>query len=357
MCKVCVYAICKNEEKLIQQWIDSVSDADYIVVLDTGSTDSTTDILNKNTRVIWKQTTINPWRFDTARNTALSICPKDTDIFVCLDIDEKISNGWCDILKSNWTDTTKIAIFNYNLISNDNCQEYYTKEKAHNIEFKWKYQIHEVLTNTESDDIAIVVDSEDQILNLPEITITHGRNIQHSDNYLKLLEESVKEYNNARCITMYARELLSLGDKESAIIQFNKQIVQETTDANKLYKLYSLNSLANIYKYDFPCYAIYYSSESILIDSKYLEPYLTMAESYCNINQPKIALEIINSAQEQCIFRKSWIESMLSWEIALPTLKVICLSKLSLKDEAFKVISNIHDVEVKDKLTKFIENN
>ena len=39
--KICVYAICKDEMKFIDKWIESMSEADYIVVLDTGSTDGT----------------------------------------------------------------------------------------------------------------------------------------------------------------------------------------------------------------------------------------------------------------------------------------------------------------------------
>jgi len=37
--KICVYAICKNEAAPINAWLDNMSEADYIVILDTGSTD------------------------------------------------------------------------------------------------------------------------------------------------------------------------------------------------------------------------------------------------------------------------------------------------------------------------------
>ena len=37
--KVCVYAICKNEEQFARRWMESMSEADLVVVLDTGSTD------------------------------------------------------------------------------------------------------------------------------------------------------------------------------------------------------------------------------------------------------------------------------------------------------------------------------
>ena len=41
MPKIAVYAICKNESAFVKRFYDSVKDADYIVVLDTGSEDET----------------------------------------------------------------------------------------------------------------------------------------------------------------------------------------------------------------------------------------------------------------------------------------------------------------------------
>ena len=45
--KICVYAISKNEEKFVDRWMDSVSEADEVFVLDTGSTDETVEKLKK----------------------------------------------------------------------------------------------------------------------------------------------------------------------------------------------------------------------------------------------------------------------------------------------------------------------
>ena len=59
--KICVYAICKNELKFVDQWLDNMSEADYIVVLDTGSTDGTYEKLKQDSRVtLVKQEIITP---------------------------------------------------------------------------------------------------------------------------------------------------------------------------------------------------------------------------------------------------------------------------------------------------------
>ena len=84
--KIAVYAICKNEESFARRWMESMSEADEVFVLDTGSTDRTADLLQELGAKVTKDSII-PWRFDTARNRSLDLVPMDTDICVCTDLD------------------------------------------------------------------------------------------------------------------------------------------------------------------------------------------------------------------------------------------------------------------------------
>ena len=98
--KICVYAITKNESNNLEKWLDSMSEADYIVVLDTGSTDNTLELLKNDSRVTKvEQKIIDPWRFDVARNESLKLVPEDTDIYVCTDPDEYFEPGWAKVLR------------------------------------------------------------------------------------------------------------------------------------------------------------------------------------------------------------------------------------------------------------------
>ena len=85
--KIVVYAICKNESQFVNRWMDSMQEADQVVVLDTGSTDETPALLRRRGALVYEET-ISPWRFDTARNRSLELVDEDADLCVCTDLDE-----------------------------------------------------------------------------------------------------------------------------------------------------------------------------------------------------------------------------------------------------------------------------
>ena len=97
------YAICKNEEKHVARWFDSLAGMDHIFVLDTGSTDNTVKLLEeRGVQVV--QEKIDPWRFDEARNRAFSFVPKDIDVLAWLDLDEMLTPGWREELTKAYKD-------------------------------------------------------------------------------------------------------------------------------------------------------------------------------------------------------------------------------------------------------------
>ena len=91
--KIAVYAIAKNEAKHVQRFMASTKGADGVFVLDTGSTDDTVKALIAAGAKV-EQRFVEPWRFDTARNTALAMVPVDIDACVILDLDEVLVPGW-----------------------------------------------------------------------------------------------------------------------------------------------------------------------------------------------------------------------------------------------------------------------
>lgn len=185
--KVCVYAISKNEEKFVDRWYESVREADEIYVLDTGSTDKTVDKLREyGVSVVVKE--IVPWRFDVARNESLKLVPKDTDICVCIDIDEVFTPGWRSELEKYWTDETTQVVYNYNWsfdkYNNPAVSFYY--EKIHNLDYEWYHPVHEILRYTG--------DKPEEKTVIEGIVLNHYPDSSKSrSSYLPLLELSVDE--------------------------------------------------------------------------------------------------------------------------------------------------------------------
>ena len=74
--KLYVYAICRDEAKFAARWMVSMSEADGVYVLDTGSSDGSPEQLEElGAHVARRQ--IQPWRFDDARNLSLDLTPED----------------------------------------------------------------------------------------------------------------------------------------------------------------------------------------------------------------------------------------------------------------------------------------
>ena len=185
--KICVYAICKNEEKFVDRFVESVKEADAIYVLDTGSTDNTVKLLKEH-GVNVKSQKITPWRFDVARNLSLEMVPKDADICVCLDLDEVIEKGWRKKLEQLWTNKTTRLSYNYNwsLDENNRPKVNFYIQKIHSRQgYHWTHPVHEVLTCDLPNEV---------IKRTDEITVNHYPDASKSrSSYLPLLELSVKE--------------------------------------------------------------------------------------------------------------------------------------------------------------------
>ena len=186
--KVVVYAICKNEEKFVNRWVDSMCEADEIYVLDTGSTDRTVELL-KERKVNVKVEEIKPWRFDVARNKSLELVPIDTDICVCTDLDEVFEEGWRNKLEELWNANTTRMRYNYNWSFDEKgnpAVNFYIEKMHFRTNYKWTHPVHEVLTYTGNDKEVFVTTDEITVNHYPDSSKSRG-------SYLPLLELSVKE--------------------------------------------------------------------------------------------------------------------------------------------------------------------
>ena len=219
--KVCVYAICKNEEQFVERWVNSMSEADEIYVLDTGSTDNTVEKL-KELGVNVTTEIISPWRFDVARNKSLDLVPKDADICVCTDLDEVFHKGWREKLESVWTDNVTRIKYRYTWSFNPDGSEgvVFISDKIHSRRgYKWVGAVHEVL-------------SYNNVVGTQKFVLAEGVQLDHfpdctkpRSQYLPLLELAVSEDpENDRNMHYLGREYMYYGMWQKSIDTLKKHL-------------------------------------------------------------------------------------------------------------------------------------
>lgn len=194
--KIAVYGICKNEIANVEKYINCFSKADYLCILDTGSTDGTWEYLQETqqqySNLIIDQKTIEPWRYDTARNLSLKLVPKDTVMYFMMDLDEIIKeDNWCFYMKACWDPLFSRGNYLYYRQvdkESDTPIQSFKEHRIHNAGWHYKGIVHEQLCNIAGSRDFL----SDEDIEIP-ITVWHYPTNPNRISYIELCEQGVKE--------------------------------------------------------------------------------------------------------------------------------------------------------------------
>ena len=317
--KICVYAICKNEIAFVDKWLDSMSESDYIVVLDTGSTDGTFEKLYNDTRVdIVIQKNYSNWRFDTARNDALALCPTDTTIFVSTDLDEIFESGWAEILRVNWNNSHVRGLYKYVWSHNESGdpERIFYYDKIHGKDWYWKAPVHEYLASDKYQDQTWI--NEHSLDLFDKITLHHYPDKTKSRaSYLPLLglriQEDPNDYNG---LFYYSHELYYRGYYEKSIAILDTILTDKKFDNKRttLEKAACYLFMGDSYKaLNKNSAAISAYHNAIAIDPTYREPYLELAQLYQDMKYFNMAIGTVEEALLKSVRHYNWLERDTSW--------------------------------------------
>ena len=329
--KTCIYAICKNEEKFIRKWYESVKESDYICILDTGSTDNSIKIM-KELNINYKQKIIEPFRFDKARNESMKLIPKDTDICICLDLDEIIEKNWKEKINNIWEPNLNRLnyIYNWKLENNIPKITFYAN-KIHSLKnYKWIHPVHEILKHNKKENIKTT----------NEIIINHyPDNSKSRKQYLKLLELSIKENpNDDRNMHYLGREYMYYKKWNKSIDTLIKHLNLKTSTWNEE-RCASMRFISRCYislkRYD---EAKMWLDKAIQECKDSREPYTErmlleykLNNYYEAIYYGKEALKITNK-------KLTYITETFSWDETIYDVLSICYYKLNQKKEGIKYL-------------------
>lgn len=315
MNKICVYAISKNEEKFVDRWVDSMSEADEIVVLDTGSTDKTVEKLKaRGIKVEVKE--IIPWRFDVARNESMKLIPSDCNILVCTDLDEVFDKGWSKPLREKWIEGKhRRGFYKYiwSHLSNGAPGRVFIYDKIHSRDWGWKFPVHETLWNYQTNSIDYT--SEQCLYLNKEVTLQHYPDYTKSrSSYLPLLElrrkESPEDFNGLVYLA-HEYSYQKMYEKANTTLE---EVIQKSDSALTTASSYLFmgDNYCALKKYDA---AKNYYLKAIEELPDYREPYLNLAKMLIDLERYESAIWYIKKGLEKSVRHYSWLERDKSWNV------------------------------------------
>jgi glycosyltransferase involved in cell wall biosynthesis len=215
--KISVCLIVKNEETCIEKCLESVKNADEIIVLDTGSTDKTGDIVRKYTDKYYPNEYKWEDSFCKARNYALSKCSGDW--ILSIDADEILELGGMEKIKKGieFAEINKQKTINCVMVANISGDEFlFPRLFKRCPEVYWKGDIHNYLNVTDN--------------NKSDIRITYSYSAAHSldpNRSLRILLKVVKENpKSIREVFYLAREYFYRRDYTTAIYWYKDYLTR-----------------------------------------------------------------------------------------------------------------------------------
>ena len=305
-----VYAICKNEKDNIKKWLECFSKADYVCILDTGSTDGSWELLQesqkKYSNLIIDQKIITPWRFDTARNLSLELVPKNTDIFFMVDLDETIKeDDWVSKVKNNWEPNFSRGVYSYhrNVDENDNILRTINEFRIHSKEWhKYINIVHEALVD-ENDNKMFLLQTCTPI----PIAVWHYPKENKKTNYLELCEQDLELYPDDAIMRLQLCIECEIEEQFDKAKQHYQHLLNY--DQNKIQWF----EIARCYTgLGYICYkenkidlALNYFSEGRILYPLFSDNYLLAMEIYFNNQQYDTVINLGLEALKQC-YKSTW---------------------------------------------------
>ncbi len=235
---VCLNMIVKDESPVIKRCLESIKPLiDYWVIVDTGSTDGTQEIIKDFMKDIPGEFYERPWvDFAHNRNEALDLARAKADYCLIIDADEQL-------------------IFAKDFIMPDLSKDYYsipikdlddsTFQRIHLVSNKlnwhWYGVLHEGIACLEAKSYEVM----QGVCNLA--TTRDGHRSQDPEKHRKdalTLENALKvEPNNSRYVFYLAQTYLNCKDYEGAIKNYEKRVLMGDSKEEVFYSLYMVGKI------------------------------------------------------------------------------------------------------------------
>lgn len=339
--KIAVYAISGNELSNIDDWLKSMEEADYICVLDTGSTDGSWEKWQEYKekypeKLIIARKTFNPWRFDYPRNESMKLIPNDADICISTDLDERLTPTWADKVRNVWYTGCQRVYYLYawsHLPNGDPARTFwYDKIHCNSGLWQWKFPVHEALwhpvyghANLQSYQIAKLPDNFIMLHHYPDRKKPRA-------NYLDLLKLRFQEYPTDLYTVTYLAHEFSYQHLWQDGIDFINNVAIPYYENHKIPLIFH----TSIYRFlgnDYTQLEDLEKAEKaynkgIEVDPTYRENYLQLSKVLYKEKRYSEAIDVVNRGLLESRKRNSWLEGDISWSYEPWDILCACYSQL-----------------------------
>lgn len=287
--------IVKNEEHVLARCLDSLKDlVDEIIIVDTGSTDSTKEIALKYTDVVYDF----KWNddFSEARNYAFSLCTCDyiysADADEYLDADNQrqfknlisVLDPAVEIVQMHYYEPRVSSVLN---AKSELRPKLYKRIRT----FRWVDPVHETVATQ-----PLVFDSD--------IIVTHDPEKPHTSRDFAIFEKAYHENGSlsANLYSMYARELYrnaSLDELRRGAAIFREVILQDGLSDDLIIQILSVLAMEARKSSNIPA-LLKYTTRLLAADEPCSEVCYELGEYFFEAGDyPGAALWFYNATQQQ----------------------------------------------------------
>jgi glycosyltransferase involved in cell wall biosynthesis len=243
---VCLNMIVKNEKDVIERCLQSVSGIiDYWVIVDTGSTDGTQEIIKEfmKKKSIKGELHERPWKnFSHNRNEALRLAKNKGDYTFFIDADEYL------VYEKDFQLPLLDKDYYYITVSHGSSRYGKIQFIRSSMDWEWVGVLHEFLRCPLAKSCDILKDVEN-------IYTTEGARSKDPLKYEKdaeILEAALKEEpNNQRYVFYLAQSYRDAGNYQRALDYYKKRIEMRGWDQEIYYSLYQIASIKEQLNYPF----------------------------------------------------------------------------------------------------------
>lgn len=318
--KIAVYAPALNEGKNAQAWAASCADADYRVVIDTGSTDDTKQILI-DAGVTVHDVMISPWRFDDAYNVAMSLTPSDADVLICLHMDERLESGWRHLMEAAWSPGVTRLRYTYvwNWMPDGSPGKTWLGDRIHARRgYRWVGPTHEGLCSRLPETQA--TETRLRILHYP---LPKGKNQD-----LALLQEAVKEMPlDARMRAYLGREYMYRGMHEECVKTYKEFLTMPCWNVERCLAMQNLASVDTDNR-------VYWLKSAALEAPTHREPQVELARLYYQDTNWSLCYQHAIAALAITVYPSDYTCSEEAWSWLPHDLAAISSWNLGLRQES-----------------------